>query len=350
MKTRALIVLMGAALFGAATLALFQTSAKPAHRFTKVTDTVYGALATGALATGSNSAVIINDQEVLVVDSHITPAAGRALVSEIRALTDKPIRYVVNTHFHFDHAHGNQVFDDDVLVIGHEFTRGKLAGDPLNEPSFKSFTSGVPAQVELLRTQVAGEADPAKKQALQDRLDVQAAYAEALKEIRPTPPNVTVRDRMSLYRGGREIQILFFGRGHTGGDVVVYLPKEKVLCTGDLFVPTPGFMGDGYLDEWAATLGELTTLDFETVIPGHGEVQVGGAVIKERIGWMQAYMRDLWSQANELKRQGVSAADAAKRIDLGAHKAHFPAITAPGVDARAVARIYQVVDERAAAR
>jgi cyclase len=332
---------------GGLTLALMQTPAKPVHRFTKVTDTLYGALGTGAMNVGSNAGVIINDKDVLIVDSHITPAAARALASEIQTLTDKPIRYVVNTHFHFDHAHGNQIFPDDVLIIGHEFTREKLAGDPLNEPSFKSFTGGVPAQVESLKKDVAAETDPTKQKTLKDRLDVQSAYADALKEVKPIPPNVTVRNKMTLFRGSREIQILFFGRGHTGGDVVVYLPKEKVLFSGDLFVPNLGFMGDGYLDEWIVTLDELKKLDFETVVPGHGDVLVGGVAGHERIGAVQAYMKDLWAQANTLKTQGVPAADAAKRIDLTAHKAHFAQLTAPGVDARAVARIYQVIDERA---
>ncbi len=331
----------------AATTAPAQAPAKPVHRFTRVTDTIYSAVATGAMTTGSNSGIIITDKEVLIVDSHITPASARALVSEIKTLTDKPIRFVVNTHFHFDHAHGNQVFPDDVLIIGHEFTREKLSGDPLNEPSFKSFTAPIPAQLEMMRKQLAAEVDSAKKKDFQDRLEIQQAYAEALKEIKPIPPNLTLRNRMTLFRGGREIQLLFIGRGHTGGDVVVYLPKEKVICTGDLFTGGPGYLADGYLDEWIASLDELKKLDFEAVIPGHGEVIMGSAIAKERIGFAQAYMRDLWTQAGELKRQGVSAEDAAKRIDLTAHKANFPQIAAVGADGRAVARIYEVIDERA---
>ena len=345
--TRRSIGPLSALFLAAATLALLQTAAKPVHRFTKVSDTIYGAIATGALTTGSNSAIIINEKEVLVVDSHITPASARALESEIKTLTDKPIRYVVNTHFHFDHAHGNQVFADDVLIIGHEYTRMKLTGDPLNEPSFKSFTTPIPAQIDAMRKDLAAQTDAAKKKDLLERLEIQEAYALALKEIKPTAPNVTVRDKMTLFRAGREIQILFMGRGHTGGDVVVYLPKEKVVCSGDLFIGGLGFMGDGYVDEWIASLEELKKLDFDTVIPGHGEVIVGDAAATERIGFVQAYMRDLWAKANELKRQGVSAEDAAKRIDLTAHKANFPQITAPGVDPRTMTRIYQVVDERA---
>lgn len=314
-----------------------------AHRFQKVTDTIYGAIGTGTMNVGANSGIIINDKEVMIVDSHITPASARVLLQELTGITGKPVRYVVNTHYHFDHAHGNQIFPDDVLIIGHEFTREKLLGDVLNERTYKSFTAGVPAQIEDLRKQVLAESDPAKKQGLQDRLEVAESYLAALAEIKPTTPNVTLKTKMTLFRGGREIQLLFFGRGHTGGDVVVYLPRERVLCTGDLLTAGLSYMGDGYVDEWIATLEELKKLDFETVIPGHGEVYTG----KQRIGYFQSYLRDLWSQVGALKRQGLSAEDAAMRVDLTSHKQFFPQIQGPSVDPRAVVRIYEVLEERA---
>ncbi len=323
-----------------------QTARPPkvaAHRFHKVTDTIYSAIGTGTMNVGANAAIIINDKEVMIVDSHITPAAARVLLQELGGITDKPVRYVVNTHYHFDHAHGNQIFPDDVLILGHEFTREKLLGDVLNEWTYKSFTGGVPAQIEDLQKQVAGESDPAKKQGLQDRLEIAESYRVALAEIKPTAPNVTLKTRMTLFRGGREIQLLFFGRAHTAGDVVVYLPRERVVCTGDLLTAGLSYMGDGYVDEWIATLEELKKLDFETVIPGHGEVYTG----KQRIDYFQAYLRDLWSQVSALKHQKVPAEEAAKRVDLTSHKQFLPQIQGPGVDPRAVVRIYEVLDERA---
>jgi glyoxylase-like metal-dependent hydrolase (beta-lactamase superfamily II) len=316
---------------------------RPVHRFQKVADGVYSAVATGAMTVGSNSAVIVNEKDVLIVDSHITPASARALVEEIKTLTDKPVRYVINTHFHFDHAHGNQAFPDDVMVIGHEFTREMLLADPLNGRSYKSFTSTLPAQAEDLRKQIAAQADAAEKAKLQDRLAVLEAYIAALAEVKPIPPNVTLKAKMTLYRGSREIQLLFFGRGHTGGDVVVHLPREKVLCSGDLLTAGLAFMGDGYVDEWATTLESLKGLDFETVIPGHGEPFTG----KTRIDQFQAYLRDVWSQVAALKKQGVPPEDAAKRVDMTAHKAAFPQIQGPGVDPRAVVRMYEVMDAKA---
>ena len=99
----------------------------PAFEFERVVENVFQARGTGNVAVGSNATIVINDDDVLVVDSHISPAAAAALLNELRSITDKPVRYVVNTHFHFDHAHGNQIYPEDVQIIGHEFTREMLA-------------------------------------------------------------------------------------------------------------------------------------------------------------------------------------------------------------------------------
>jgi hypothetical protein len=106
---------------------------------------------------------------------------------------------------------------------------------------------------------------------------------------------------------------------------------------------SPPYLGDGYVNEWPATLDRLSQLDFDTVIPGHGEVFKG----KEQIGYLQAYMRDLWQQATKLHDARVPAAEAAKRIDLTSHKTHYASLTTPGVAQVAVERIYSVVEGRA---
>src|SRR5215813_15426046 len=90
-----------------------------AHRFEKVIDGVYYATASGTMNVGANSPIILTDDEALIIDSEITPAAGRALAADLKAITSKPIRYVVDSHYHYDHAHGNQVFMQDAQVIGH---------------------------------------------------------------------------------------------------------------------------------------------------------------------------------------------------------------------------------------
>ena len=314
-----------------------------AYKFTEIVPGVYSAIGTGTMNVGSNSAVIVNRDEVMIVDSHISPESGRAMLQELKAITDKPVRFLINTHFHYDHTNGNQAFPPGVDIIGHEFTRRKLTGDILEKGMFADLVRGLPQQLDDLRARAAAETEPAAKARLAQQIPVQIAFAASLKDLKVTPPNVTLDERMTLFRGDREIRLLYLGRGHTGGDIVVYLPKEKVLCTGDLLVHDVANLIDGYVNEWPDALEKLRPIDFVDVIPGHGDPFKG----KERIDWFQSYLRDLWKQGTALHDQHVPAAEAARRIDMTAHKAHYPAITAPGVNAAWVARMFEVMEGRA---
>src|SRR5438094_8260837 len=142
-----------------------------AYRFNKVADGVYHAVGTGALTVVGNSSVIVNDDDVIVVDDHGSPAASWVLLDEIKAITNKPVRTVINTHFHYDHAHGNQIFDKDVAIIGHEFTREMLLGArSLQMPLYRNYVTGLPMQIENLKQRIAMESDAGRKAALQTQL------------------------------------------------------------------------------------------------------------------------------------------------------------------------------------
>src|SRR5215471_3353723 len=313
-----------------------------AFRFNKVRDGIYHAVGTGNLAVVGNSSVIVNDNDVIVVDDHVSPAAAWVLLDEIKEFTNKPVTTVINTHFHFDHAHGNQIFDNKVNIIGHEFTRQMLLSNSTSMPLYKNYVTGIQPQIDDLKKRLASETDAAKQAALKTQIAVAENNKAAQAELKPTPPNVTLTDRMTLYRGSREIQIRFLGRGHTGGDVVVLLPREKVVMTGDFLTAGLSNMSDAYLDEWVTSLDALKTLDFDTVLPGHGEAFTD----KAKIGYFQDYLRDVWAEVGRLKRQGVSAEEAAKRADMTKHSAHLP-IQGPGVPIIAVNRIYELLDQRA---
>ena len=338
-------VAMALALVAVSALVIHAQSAAPvaAYTFTEIGPGVYSAIGTGSMNVGSNSAVIVNRDDVTIVDSHISPESGRAMLQELKAITDKPVRTLIDTHFHYDHVNGNQAFPPGVDIIGHEFTRRKLTGDILEKGMFADLLKGLPKQVEDLTARAASETDPAVKARLAQQVPVQTSFAASLKDLRVTPPNVTLVDRMTLYRGDREIRLFYLGHGHTGGDIVVYLPREKVLCTGDLLVHDVANLIDGYVNEWPDALEKLRPIDFVDVIPGHGDPFKG----KERIDWFQSYLRDLWKQGTALHDQRVPAADAARRIDMTAHKAHYPAITAPGVNPAWVARMFEVMEGRA---
>jgi glyoxylase-like metal-dependent hydrolase (beta-lactamase superfamily II) len=323
--------------------ASFSSAQTPvAHRFIEVAPSVYAAIGNGTIETRDTAAVIVNSDDVFLVDTNITPEATRRLVADIRTLTDKPIRYVVNTHWHYDHADGNQIFGPDVTIIGHENERTAIVGGALKNRLALEFQN-LPGQLDNIRKQIATEQDPMRKAQLQDRLKVQEAYQQQLMETVPTPPNVTFEDHLTIFRGEREIRLIHPGRGHSDTDVLVYLPKEKVIMTGDFFEgPATGALNFGFHDEWANNLEKLKAIDYETTIPGHGEPFKG----KERIDYFQAFLRDLWTQTKALHDQKVPAADAAKRVDLTAHKGHYQNINGPGFQEATIARIYQLLDQR----
>jgi cyclase len=314
-----------------------------AYRFQQIVPGIYSAIGTGTVNVGSNSAVIVNRDDVVIVDSHISPESARVMLQELKAITDKPVRFLVNTHFHYDHANGNQIFGPPVDIIGHEYTRRRLTGDVLEKGMFADLLKGMPKQLDDLKARAASQQDAAEKSRLDQQVRVQTAFAASLKDLKVTPPTVTIDDRLTLFSGDREIRLLYLGRGHTGGDLVVFLPKERVLCTGDLLVTGIANLIDGFVNEWPDALEKLRPLDFVDVIPGHGEPFKG----KERIDWFQAYLRDLWKQATALHDQKVPAADAAKRIDMTAHKAHYSTINGPGINPLYVARIYEVIERKA---
>ena len=311
-----------------------------AYKFEKIADGVY--YATGG--AGSNNPVIVNERDVLLVDDGTTPAAARALLADLKLVTDKPVRYVVNTHFHYDHTDGNSVFGPDVEIIAHEFVRTAiLTFDVLNrEPYRTSQGTRVPAQIESLQKQIAAESDATRKAALTQQLAAAQTTLEQLKQVKPTPPNVTYTSKLVLHKGPREIQLLFLGRGHTAGDTVVFLPAERIVCTGDLMESQLAYMGDAWFDEWVATLEALKKLDFDVVLPGHGTPFRD----KGHITAFQSYLTDVTAQVAKLRQQGVSPEDAAQRVDLTSHQKDFSQIRGPGADLRGVRRIYQWMDDR----
>ena len=316
----------------------------PVYRFEELADGVHFAIGTGAMTVMSNAMVIINDDHVMLVDTSVTPAAARQLVSQIeRELTDKPIRYVLNSHYHFDHAHGNQIFGDDVEIIGHDYVRRMHLSNVLEQRTNRSFTEVIPDQVARLRQQVAETSDAAARSELEANLAIVEAHSLALEETVVTPPNVTYSDSMTIVKGGREVQLHFVGRGHTGGDTMVFLPAERLVFTGDFLLGSPGqprlsYMGDSFLDEWPASLGRLKELDFDVIVPGHGEPFRE----REQIDLYQRFLRDLWSQVSELRAQGLTAAEATDRVDMTKYAAQYGE-RARSTDPRAVLRIYELL-------
>jgi len=221
------------------TWTLLSQTAKPARPVNsqKIADNLY--LVTGE---GGNVLLYVTDEGVILVDN-MFDRNHDGIMAEMRKLTDKPLRYVLNTHQHDDHAGGDAKMLKIAEVIAHKNVRANLSN--IKQPYYED-TPGTPIGI----------------------------------------PRVTFTDEMAVALGGREVRALYFGRGHTSGDAIIYFPRERVIHTGDLFLnfqPKPGTpprppgvpiyvdsaQGGSFM-EWSQTLDRTLKLDFDQVVPGHG--------------------------------------------------------------------------------
>lgn len=309
---------------------------------------------TGALAV-SNAAVIELGDKVLVVDSHLSPSAAREAARIIAALTgNKPVRYLVNTHWHPDHVQGNatysSAFPGAIDIISHTNTRRDIIA--LEVPFLKDQKVMLPKQIAQAKEQLAiGMADgnPLTEEQ-KKRTAAQVAQLEALlrevESIEVKLPNLTLDRSMALHAGDREVRILYFGRGHTEGDVVVFLPNDKVLASGDLLTNGIPFMRDAFPVEWSATLAGVETLDYTKNIPGHGDVQEG----KERLMMLRAFLDDLIPAVRRAIAEGKSVETAKRSVKAELaprHEKNFPPGSWNGGAEASIERVYsQIANKR----
>lgn len=219
----------------------------------------------------SNSCVVVLDSGVLVFDTHFTPETGEALLEKVKAVTARPVRYIVNSHFHPDHTHGNQAFTTVRQIIGSSNTRRDMLQRDL--PSLNRMQLIAQSQVEQLSKDLGKELDAKKQEGLRGQLGSRQAFMRRMAAVKILAPWMTLDDSLSIIDGGREVQLLRLGVGHTDGDVILYLPQEQIVFLGDIFfndaIPN---VEDANMLEWTKTLGEVLKLDAKTYVPGHGQI------------------------------------------------------------------------------
>jgi len=291
-----------------------------------VADGVYAALARPRTPINCNAAVVVYDEGVLVVDTHSRPTSANALIRQIRRLTDKPVRYAVNSHFHWDHAQGNRAypvaFPKQVAIVSSEATRTNLI--EMGMRRVKDQIEAGPRQIAELERRIAAETDAAARATLEGELRQQQEHLAEIRSLELTLPDLTFDKSMILHRPDRDIVLLFLGRGHTSGDVVAYLPKQRAVATGDLLHGWMPFMGDSYPPEWVATLDALDTLDFDHIIGGHGSVKP-----KSHLRFFRNYLADLIDTVRAARARGETL-EQAKSSVATALKAKYDA----GMDGR----------------
>lgn len=230
----------------------------------------------------SNSLFIIGDSGVTVVDAQFSLASTRATLAALRQLTDQPVRYVINTHGHDDHITGNQVYRDafpGVEFIAQRATRDEMVADGPRKR--KEFLEGLPGTIGYFRQMLVDGKGPdgeplteeeragfASDSTIGTRFLSEAAGHELV------PATRVVDDRLTLKQGGRTIEILHFARGHANGDLIVYLPAEKIVASGDLMVlPVPLVGSTSHPGEFLVALDRLRNLKPAMIVPGHGPIQ-----------------------------------------------------------------------------
>jgi cyclase len=259
--TIALAVVIGAAL--ASLQALTQQQAPPALTMEKTKDDLYT-----IIGDGGNVAVLVTNEGVLLIDDKFEQDHDQ-IVAKVKSVTSQPIKYIISTHYHADHSGGN----GKMMQMG---------------------------GVEIISTANS------RKNILE--------HKQSNAPANVVPARITFTDENSVYIGGKEIRARYFGRGHTNGDAVIYFPADRTVHTGDLMAgtsPLIDYNGGGSLIEWSKTLdGVLKTWDFDTVIPGHGNV-----TNKAGLQTYRDNVEKLRNRVTGLIRQGKSQGDIAKVME-----------------------------------
>ena len=261
-----LLVALGAIVV-AAGVAVADSSVTTQRTVTKIADGVYSIRHADAPDSNpqGNTTVVIGERAVLVVDSSYLPSSAAEDIAQIRRWTNRPVRYLLNTHWHPDHQRGNSVYVDafpDVTVVAHAETAKLMASyDAANRERY-------PKRLQAMKETLEKGPDAE----LQKTVDGRSRVLAELERSRLQLPSLTFDSELTVDLGNRVVEIRHTGIGDTRGDAWAYLPKEQILVTGDVLVaPVPYFFA-GYPADLARTLHRLLELDVKAVVPGHGDV------------------------------------------------------------------------------
>ncbi len=268
-----------------------------------------------------NTVFIVGRKSVTIVDANITAAHTREVLAALRGITKKPARYVVNTHWHEDHIIGNRVYREafpDVKFIAH---RSALVDLPtVGAQNRRSSLENGASFVRLLRSSVEKGRNLADQNLTQeeragyasDAFLIESYLAEA-PAFEIVLPDVPVDDRFEIDDGERKIEILHLGKAHTAADLVVYLPRERIVASGDLVVhPVPLVGSTSYPLDYAATLENLLKLDARVTVPGHGPVMRDAAYARLMI----RLLNSIKEQTEAAFRRGETLEEMRRKIDL----------------------------------
>lgn len=256
--------------------------------FTKLSDNAYAYTAEG----DPNSGVIVGDESCMVIDTTATPVMAQDLIARIREVTDKPIKYVMLTHYHA------------VRVLG--------ASAYIKEGAQAVVASQ--GTLELIRERGA--------QDMKSEIERFPRLFQAVESIPGlTWPDITFEREMTLHLGKLEVKLMHIGPGHTRGDAIAWIPSQKICFSGDLVEYNAGvYTGDAQLEEWPATLDALRALGAQKLVPGRGPALETAADVTKGINYTKKWVTLLYDTA----KAGVAAGKTLKQVFSDTRKVMDP--------------------------
>lgn len=323
-------VLMGGALAGASMMELafhraaWASAAAPAKSsdlfdFVNAAPGVFFAHARPQTMINCNAAIFVRSKDVVVVDAHSKPSAAASIIGQIRRqITDKPVRYLINTHFHWDHTQGDPGYkhsDGKIDFIASSTTKDLMEKNCVSR--MKESADSVPPRIEAMRRRAENAKSAAEKAFCEEEIRQMQAYLADLKQnYELVLPNITFDKSYLLSDPAFDLHLEFHGRSHTAGDTFVYCPQRRAIATGDAshgWLPT---ITDGYPRLWPGTIDEVSKLDFKYILGGHGPMQTERTVMTSQ----RNYIEELTEKVEAGKKAGQSIEELQKRITVASLK------------------------------
>lgn len=278
------------------------------------------------LMCDGNSGFIVNDDHVIVVDA---PESSREVIKAIKKITDKPVKYVINTHWHDDHIIGNQVYKEAYPNV--EFIAHSSALTYLPEQGLKNrnaMLQSAPGGLAYIKTLLekgesfgGGKITEEEKESIKSDIKLVEQYLEVVPKAEIILPTKTFQDSLTLESKNRIVKLISFGGGHTAADIIVYLPNEKIVFSGDLVIhPIPLVGGEqSLIKEWSRSLNKIIDLNSNAIIPGHGDVLCKTDYLKQ----MSSLFDFIYNEVNRFVNEGKTLEEIRKQIVLDEFKKQF---------------------------
>lgn len=294
------------------------SSVTPQRTVTQVAEGIYSIRHADAPDTNpqGNTTVIIGEHAVLVVDSSYLPSSAAEDIAQIKRWTDRPVRYLLNTHWHPDHQRGNSAYVDafpEVTIVAHtETVRLMAAYDTANRQRY-------PQRLQQMKETLAKKPDAELQKTVAGRSRVLAELERSRLQL----PTLTFENAMTVDLGNRVVEIRHSGSGDTRGDAWAYLPKEQVLVTGDVLVaPVPYFFA-GYPEGRARTLRQLLQLDVKAIVPGHGDVLRDQTYLRSVAEMVETIVGQVHAAVVRIGSLSARLEDVRPQIDVAEYRRRF---------------------------